>query len=167
MSPRAWELRLQGLRNQALIDRLEAEGHGRLSTSGLYKMLARVEKRVAANMTMESVRQTAEQLVRLDLIVAESMQAWEQSKQDGRAIREKRTPGQDQGTERVETTREQKGQCGDPAFLRTAMEAMAEQRKILGLNAPRQWDVTSGGKPIPTFEQVKIIEVVRPEPEGS
>jgi hypothetical protein len=62
-------------------------------------------------------------------IFQESMAAWQASKMDAVSMTEKSTVTGDE----ISVTREE--QCGDPSFLSTARAALAEIRKIWGVEA--------------------------------
>lgn len=137
---RAWELRMQGVRGQALADQLQREGHDPISTGGLRKLLARVERRIAARFDEESVRERGRQLGRLGLIVDEAMAAWERSKQDAKRISEKRVEAPPPASggpprNRSETFHEITERHGETAYLKTALAAMTDLRKLLGIDA--------------------------------
>lgn len=117
--------------------------------------LARHNRRVAARMVKRSVDEKGKQLQRLEFIYAQSVNGWQRSKRDAES---RKTMGGGE-SERTETTI--KGQAGDPAMLAKAMDALTDMRSILGLDAPKATDVTSGGKPI-TGIPITVIEVVVP-----
>jgi hypothetical protein len=91
-----------------------------------------------------------EQYARLDYIISEALGAWRASKEEAIEVSRKITLAQPgppvpgavpvQGVagsaQRLEQTTKVRRCVGDPRFLQMAREAMAEQRKILGADAP-------------------------------
>lgn len=51
------------------------------------------------------------------------------------------------------------GQTGNSAYLEKAMKALADIRAILGLDAPKRSDITSGGEPIKAYVGVDLDQV--------
>lgn len=142
---RVWELRLEGNRPGAIVDLLDAEGLGRVDPGTVRRIVRRVERRVAARMDEQAATLAARHLSRLELIVEKAMAEWERSRQDAKRVAEKTVEepvpaakGKAKGAVvgRTERNREVRGRLGDPEFLRTAMAAMADQRKILGMDSP-------------------------------
>ncbi|MFA5150268.1 MAG: ECF-type sigma factor [Candidatus Omnitrophota bacterium] len=62
----------------------------------------------------------------------------------------------------LEKTKRVEGQVGDPRFLQGVANCIDKRCELLGLNAPKNVDVTSGGEKI---EAVKIIEVIKSNDE--
>jgi hypothetical protein len=107
------------------------------------RLLSKAAKIALARLTEDVQRHKALQHERLDHIISEAMQGWERSKKDKRSG-VKRTdslpPEERSGAgelvkagEQVTQTAEE--QVGDPTFLQEAREALADQRRIWGLDA--------------------------------
>ena len=62
----------------------------------------------------------------------------------------------------LEKTKRVEGQVGDPRFLQGVANCIDKRCELLGLDAPKNVDVTSGGEKI---EAVKIIEVIKSNDE--
>ncbi len=135
---RAWELRQQGWTHARIAVELG------LDPSTITKMLARIRKRYLAEIQDQVEAETIEQVAQLRFIVDEAMQAWLASKEASKSVAQKKKPGQGAGGDEI-TTRVQ-DQDGDPRYLGTAMSALGDIRKILGVDAPVRSDITSGGK---------------------
>ncbi|HWE37967.1 MAG TPA: hypothetical protein VG406_15460 [Isosphaeraceae bacterium] len=151
---RCWQLSVGGLGLKAIGERLGAEGLGRLSVEGVRKALARAERRALAGLADRVAAEKVRQVDALELIYREAMAAWERSREPVRLARRKTVeppavpppaPGADgnlpqipppEAQRRVETTVEMRGRAGDPRFLGEARAALADLRKLLGLDSP-------------------------------
>lgn len=138
---RAWELRQQGWTHERIS--IELGVHHTTIT----KMLGRIRKRYLRELNEEVEQETTEQLLQLRFIVDEAMQAWMSSKEASKSVAQKKRQGQG-GNQPDEITTRVQDQDGDPRYLSTAMSALSDIRKVLGVDAPQRSDVTSGGKPI-------------------
>jgi hypothetical protein len=140
---RAWDLRQQGWTHARIAAELGLE------RSAVTRILARVNKRVLKEMHAEVAAQKVEQSARLDFVIDEALQAWERSKKDAvKVTREWDTPHRDQPDEAeaacdeppetvVErVTHERQGRDGDVRFLEQTRQALADQRKVWGIDAP-------------------------------
>lgn len=132
---RAWQLRLAGLRGDALCDALAAEGFERPTRQGAAKMIRRVEARVLRDFEDRARAELARQVGRLNLIADEAMRAWERSRREARRIAEQRAERVGSPADAVVTTLlEVRSRIGDPAYLRAALAALDDLRDLLGLN---------------------------------
>ena len=145
---RAWELKQQLWTDERIAAELGVD------RSTVTKALQRVERRVLAHLedsiSQLKVRQTAQ----LEYLAAEAVSAWEASKRPAETTRtvieRAETPADDDaraGEARkpeviVKTTLTVKGQSGDPRFLNAAREALADVRKLWGLDAPQRIELT-------------------------
>lgn len=126
---RSWDLRQKGWTHERIAVELNLE------RSTVSKILGRVSKRYNDHIIEAMAEERATQVARLNLIVDESMRAWERSKTPTKKARKQHTgTAVGTGTELVETRLEDRD--GDPRYLDTAMKAMADIRRILGLDAP-------------------------------
>lgn len=96
------------------------------------------------------------ELAKLDQLELTYWDAWERSKENAETRIERNTF---KGLY-IETKIE--GQVGNPAFLEGVLKCITKRCEILGLDAPKKQDITSGGQPV----KVQIIEVVKPETDG-
>lgn len=153
---RAWELWLEGLRPQAIADRLVKEGYApSLTRQAVRKMLRRVETRMAERLDDRAERETVRQLARLEHVTAEALAAWERSKRASKQIREKQVADRAAGgADRIETTRAIAVRTGEPAFLKTALAALADTRKVLGLDAAARVRVEEAGPADPRRQEL-------------
>lgn len=131
----SWDLRQRGWTHERISVELNLE------RSTVSKILNRVSKRYNDHIIEAMAEERATQVARLNLIVDESMRAWERSKAAKKLARKQQTGSSGSGTgspvrssEVVETRLEDRD--GDPRYLDTAMKAMADIRRILGLDAP-------------------------------
>jgi transposase len=114
-----------------------------INQSTVWRDIKAMAKIASANLEEQVTQETAAQVARLNHVVAEAMAAWEQSKKHHTSLTER--------TERVskkDATGEPTGQLidlkstvskriarwqGNPAFLETAIKAMADIRRILAI----------------------------------
>jgi hypothetical protein len=76
-----------------------------------------------------------DQIARLEHIAKEAFDAWERSKETSKIIRQKKLLANGQSSSVTEQTNEMRDQDGDPRYLKTAMEALADIRKIIGADS--------------------------------
>jgi len=129
----AIELAARGLNQREIGERL-----GR-TRSGIGKMLRRTETKLAAMLKETGAQIKARQTMSLEHIYREAMAGWERSKNAAQSS--KRTDGPKDLT-RTETT--VRDQTGDPRYLDQARGALADVRKIWGLDE-HDGTVTQGG----------------------
>jgi hypothetical protein len=117
-----------------------------MSQPTVSKLLARADERALADLSSRVERQKVRQSQRLERVFAESMRAWERSKEDTTKRRQRQT-ARDGGTNAgagnqsvAEVVVETKH--GDPRYLETARKAMGDLRSIWGLDAPQQVDIS-------------------------
>ena len=112
-----------------------------ITQSAVSKILARVEARVLEDLVARVEQQKVRQTLCLDHLYRESLQAWEASKADAtRQVQKKTTPGLGvPGTTVAQIV--SASQHGDPRYLEVARKALADQRRVWGLEAPQKLDV--------------------------
>jgi hypothetical protein len=131
-------------------------------------MLKRVRKRVFAHVAEGVMAYAGEQHERLDYIINEAMDAWERSKLNAESEEvtteetEIEAPSGFGGSDSIpatskKTKRISKGQCGDPRYLEQARGAMADQRDIWGIEAPKRTEQTTTERRV-----INLVEVNRP-----
>jgi predicted transcriptional regulator len=136
----AWELRQQFWTEQRIADHLGIE------RSTVSKMLDRVERDLAERLAEEALPIKARQTAMLERVAEEAFEQWKRSCEDAEVERISTKEvnlvnDEDEGAiaipaVEVKTTNERKGQSGNPALLEKAMNALADVRKIWGLDAP-------------------------------
>ena len=137
---RAMELAVLGWTQHEIATELQ------ISQPAVSKLLARADERALADLSSRVERQKVRQSQRLERVFAESMRAWERSKEDTTKRRQRQT-ARDGGTNAgagnqsvAEVVVETKH--GDPRYLETARKAMGDLRSIWGLDAPQQVDIS-------------------------
>ena len=133
LEERAWTLYVNAGKTQAQI---AAELGVHQTTIG--KAVRRVEERLQAEFKEARLRGRIHQLARLDHIYAEAIAAFTRSKLSQAASASWRP-------EALEVPPAERP--GDPRFLNAAMTALAEKRKILGLDAPAQFQMVDTKRP--------------------
>jgi predicted transcriptional regulator len=132
---RAMELAIVGWTQQQIAADLG------VSQAAVSKMLRRIDERVLRDLQNAVERHKVRQNQRLEHLYAEAMRAWTASKTDTTRRRQRRThigAGQAEATV-AEIISE--NQHGDPRYLDEARKAMADLRKLWGLDAPQKIDV--------------------------
>jgi transcriptional regulator with XRE-family HTH domain len=112
-----------------------------VSQAAVSKILRRVEGRMLRELSASIERQKARQAGRLEHLFAEAMRAWEESKADSTRRRQRKSDGGSgvPGATVAELVVE--NQHGDPRYLDQARNALADQRKLWGLDAPQKVDL--------------------------
>jgi Homeodomain-like domain len=117
-----------------------------ISQAAVSKILKRIETRQLREWAETLERQKAKQTLRLDHLFAEAIRAWHESKADTTRRRQRQTQGGDgAGATVAELVVE--NQHGDPRYLDEARKALADQRKLWGLDAPQQVDLHASRDP--------------------
>lgn len=112
-----------------------------VSQAAVSKILKRVELRVLQEMTDIVERQKARQALRLEHLFAEAIRAWEHSKADTTRRRQRKTESGLRGPAATVAELVVENQHGDPRYLDEARKALADHRKLWGLDAPQKIDV--------------------------
>lgn len=112
-----------------------------ISQAAVSKILTRAEDRMLRELTAAVAQQKARQMLRLEHVYRESMQAWEESKGDAtRRVQRKTQPGAGgSGATVAELVVET--QHGDPRYLDLGRKVLADVRTLWGLDAPQKLDV--------------------------
>jgi transcriptional regulator with XRE-family HTH domain len=117
-----------------------------ISQAAVSKLLKRLETRLLRELAETAQRQKARQTLRLDHLFAEAIRAWHESKADTTRRRQRQTQGGDgAGATVAELVVE--NQHGDPRYLDEARKALADQRKLWGLDAPQKVDLHASRDP--------------------
>ena len=117
-----------------------------ISQAAVCKLLQRIDTRHLRELTETIGRQKARQALRLDHVYAEAMRAWNDSKTDSTRRRQRQTQGgHGPGATVAELVVE--NQRGDPRYLDVALKALADRRKLVGLDAPQKVDLQASRDP--------------------
>ena len=117
-----------------------------ISQAAVSKLLKRIETRLLRELAETVQRQKARQTLRLDHLFAEAIRAWHESKADTTRRRQRQTQGVD-GTGATVAELVVENQHGDPRYLDEARKALADQRKLWGLDAPQKVDLRAARDP--------------------
>lgn len=130
---RAWELAQQGWSETRIALELGVD------QSTISRYLTSLAKRTLTQLEDEVIRAKATQLRQLEHIIDEAFQAWQASKTPEQTISKRIVPGDideegNRGESQEVVTTRVRGQSGDSRHLKTALDAMADARKLLGLD---------------------------------
>lgn len=156
---RAWDLNIQGLSYRLIAEVLNKEGLGPISPQAVGHAITRVAVRLRPVLLAKAEEQVTKQVACLNNAYGEAMQAWQRSKLPALENRKKVHVSEpaDQASADAKsrgpydptdwTLTVTKHRDGDPQYLRTALEALRDVRKLLGLDAPVKTELsgTVGG----------------------
>ncbi len=128
-----WTLRQKFYTHQRIADELGLE------RSTVTKMLQRVTKRALNSLADDIREKKVAQLEQLEYIADEAIQGWHRSREAQKNVSRRTTEkaGRLTGGKREETLIQTSDMDGDPRYLETAMKALADIRKIAGIDAPK------------------------------
>ncbi len=129
-----------------------------ISQAAISRILARIETRILRELAETVERQKARHTVRLEHLFAEAIRAWEQSKADTTRRRQRKTQGGAGGAGATVAEIVVENQHGDPRYLNEARKALADHRKLLGLDAPQQLDVRATRNPYDGMSEEALRE---------
>jgi predicted transcriptional regulator len=112
-----------------------------ISQAAVSKLLKRAETRQLRELADTLERQKARQTARLEHQYTEATHAWERSKGDATRKRQRKTQDGHGGADATVAEIVVENQHGDPRYLEAARKALADIRKLWGLEAPRQLKV--------------------------
>ena len=136
-----------------------------VSQAAVSKILKRVELRLLRELADTVERQKARQTLRLEHLFAEAMQAWTDSKADRTRRRQRKTQAGSGGTGATVAEIVIENHHGDPRYLDQARKALADYRKVWGLDAPQPVDVHATRNPCDGMtEEALREELERQEP---
>ena len=130
----AWTLRQKFYTHQRIADELGLE------RSTVTKILQRVTKRALTGLSEDIREKKAAQLEQLEYIADEAIQGWHRSKEATKNVSRRTSEKAGRfvsGGKNEETLIQTSDMDGDPRYLETAMKALAEIRKIAGMDAPK------------------------------
>ena len=132
----AWDLRCKGWAQARIAAELG------VNQSTICRDLEVASKHALANLDTIVEEVKREQVFQLERIVDESLQGWEESKKKSRSVSKTvRTRLSGIDTQEETTTTKVADRGGDVRYLTTAMNALADIRKILGADAPIEVDI--------------------------
>ena len=131
-----------------------------VSQAAVSKILKRVELRVLRELTAIVDRQKARQTLRLEHLFAEALRAWEQSKGDTTRRRQRKFDGGSRGAGGTVAEIVVENQHGDPRYLQEARRALADHRKLWGLDAPQTLDLRASRNPFDAMTEEEILEAL-------
>ena len=131
---RAWELSLRGCTVREIAEILTAEG---LPTahSGAHAALKRVEARRRASLDADVTEHAGRQFAILRHLLGEAVQAWHASKPPSPPARPPAIPGPGDHAHPAPDPPPSRNQQGNAKYLAEARGALADLRKLLGLDA--------------------------------
>ena len=118
-----------------------------ISQAAVSKLLKRVELRVLRQLAETLERHKVRHTLRLEHLYAEAMRAWEASKVDATRRRQRKTHGAGGSAGATVAEIVVENQHGDPRYLEEGRKALADLRKVWGLDAPQQLDVRASRNP--------------------
>jgi hypothetical protein len=131
-----------------------------ISQAAVSKLLKRIEVRVLRELTDAVERQKARHTLRLEHLFAEAMRAWEHSKGDTTRKRQRKTQAGSGGADATVAEVVIQSQRGDPRFLDEARKALADHRKLWGLDAPQRMDVRAPRNPYDGMTEEALRELL-------
>ncbi len=131
LKQKAWEMHKQFKSSDEIAKALD------MKPGAVRQMLSRLNKDFRKRFEDDIDEIKFEQIAKLEHIAREAFDAWERSKEVSKTIRQKKMVGDPAKISGItEQTNEARDQDGDPRYLKTAMEAMADIRKIIGADSP-------------------------------
>lgn len=165
----AWDLSLKGANQDTIIAEMEKAGLGRPSQQAISAMLLRVEKRFLEDQSFRIGGEKQRQTDLLMEIYDQAMEAWEHSKQPKKSTSRTMSGDSDDSAKPGKVSVNVRDSDGDPRFLEQAMRALADIRKIWGMDAPTKIAPTTpdgeneyqGAAAQMTEEQLRAIASMR------
>ena len=111
-----------------------------ISQPAVSKIARRVEERLLADQACKVERHRARHTFRLEHIYGQAMQGWQDSKQEGLRRRQRKTE-HDGGTGSTVAELISENRHGDPRYLDEARKALADLRKLWGVDAPERLSI--------------------------
>lgn len=118
-----------------------------VSQAAVSKILRRLEERLLEELRAVVERQKVRHTLRLEHLYAEAMRAWSDSKTDTTRKRQRKTHSGGEGAGSTVAEIVSENQHGDPRYLEEARKALADHRKLWGLDAPQKVDVRASRNP--------------------
>jgi transcriptional regulator with XRE-family HTH domain len=118
-----------------------------LSQAGVSRILRRIETRLVREFAAMVERQKARHTLRLEYLFKEAVDAWDRSKTDTTRRRQRKTESAQGGPGATIAEIVVENQHGDPRYLDEARKALADHRKLWGLDAPQKVDLRASRNP--------------------
>jgi hypothetical protein len=131
-----------------------------ISQPAVSKIARRVEERLLADLAYKAERQRARQTLRLEHIYGHAMQAWQDSKQEGLRRRQRKTE-HDGGAGTTVAELVSENRHGDPCYLDEARKALADMRKLWGIDAPERVSIDASTHYASMTDDALQAELVR------
>ncbi len=130
----------RGLTETQIAEELAKQGLGEVTQQAVSKMLQRVEERMLKEMSDKIKTKKIRHEAALMKIYHDSMAAWEESKKPQKSLTTKHGPSGDNGEpgQVKESQSVLRDQDGDPRYLEQARQALADIRKMWGMDEPAQ-----------------------------
>src|SRR5262245_42867621 len=138
---RALELSIQGTTQHQIAEELG------VSQAAVSKILKRIEERQLRELAATIDRHKARQTLRLEHQYSQAMKAWEESKADSTVRRQRKAQPGAGGDGHAVAEVVVETQHGNPRYLEQARKALADIRKVWGIDAPQQLTVTATRSP--------------------
>lgn len=130
-----------------------------ISQAAVSKILARADRRALSDQGELLIRMKGQQTLQLDHIRQQSMAAWHASKAEATRRRQRRVErAADEPQTIAEVTVE--SSYGDARYLAEARAALADLRKLWGLDAPQKVDVRAIQNPYKDLTDEALLEEV-------
>ncbi len=128
----------RGLSESQIAEELAKMGLGEVTQQAISKMLIRVEQRTLKEMSERGKGMKIQQTAALRKIYHDAMAAWEESKKPQKSLTTKHGPSGENGQpgKVLESHSSLRDQDGDPRYLDQARQALADIRKIWGVDEP-------------------------------
>ncbi len=119
----------------AIAARLEKEALGTITRQAVFKVLESIRAELHEDCKDAAKREATHQLNALSIQASEAMRAWEESKKAQRTVKAKADTSAGLASDAEVDDITIRDACGDPRFLEQARRALADRRKILGIEA--------------------------------
>jgi hypothetical protein len=127
---KAWELHMQYKTHQEIADALK------MNLPAVHKMLGRMNRAFKDSLAADIEKEKLDQIARHRNIAREAHEAWERSKQNSKAVRQKKGTVNGQPHPVIEQIIDAREQYGDPRYLEVEMKSLEAIRKITGADSP-------------------------------
>ena len=136
----AFDLALKGISETEIAAELAKQGLGTVTQQAVSKMLIRIEERTLKEMSAKVKTKKIRHEAALWKIYHAAMAAWEESKKPQKSLTTKHGPSGENGQpgKVLESHSTLRDQDGDPRYLEQARQALADIRKIWGVDEPAQ-----------------------------